>query len=162
MKYLLLLIAAVALSMPHSDACTSILVGKKASVDGSVMCTYNIDAWGAMHRMPRFEAGTHSPGTMREIYDRDTRVYHGKIPEAPVTYLVNGHINEWQVSIGESTFDGREELIDTTGIIDYGSLMLIGLQRARTAREAMTVMTSLVEKYGLFLQLRRIFHRVRP
>ena len=141
MKYLLLLIAAVALSMPHSDACTSILVGKKAS-------TYNIDAWGAMHRMPRFEAGTHSPGTMREIYDRDTRVYHGKIPEAPVTYLVNGHINEWQVSIGESTFDGREELIDTTGIIDYGSLMLIGLQRARTAREAMTVMTSLVEKYG--------------
>lgn len=99
-----------------------------------------------MHKMYRYEAGTHPAGTMRKIYDRDTRVYHGQIPEVPVTYLVNGNINEWQVAIGESTFDGREELIDTTGIIDYGSLM--DLQRARTAREAIEVMTGLVDKYG--------------
>ena len=148
MKKLLLIMAAIALCLPHSEACTSILVGKKASVDGSVMCTYNIDSWGAMHKMYRYEAGKHPAGTMRKIYDRDTRVYHGQIPEAPVTYLVNGNINEWQVVIGETTFDGREELIDTTGIIDYGSLMDLGLQRARTAREAIAVMTSLVEKYG--------------
>ena len=148
MKKLLLLIVVVALSVLPSDACTSILVGKKASVDGSVMCTYNIDAWGAMHKMQHLEAGKHKAGTMRPIYDRDMGVYHGQIPEAPVTYLVNGHINEWQVSIGESTFDGREELVDTTGIIDYGTLMTLGLQRARTAREAIDVMTSLVEKYG--------------
>ena len=138
MKKLLLIMAAIALCLPHSEACTSILVGKKASVDGSVMCTYNIDSWGAMHKMYRYEAGKHPAGTMRKIYDRDTRVYHGQIPEAPVTYLVNGNINEWQVAIGETTFDGREELIDTTGIIDYGSLMDLGLQRARSAREAIS------------------------
>ena len=148
MKHLLLLLAALTLSLPQGEACTSILVGKQASADGSVMCTYNIDSWGACHKMYRYEAGKHRAGTMRKIYDRDTRVYHGQIPEAPETYLVTGNINEWQVAIGETTFDGREELTDRKGIIDYGSLMDLGLQRARTAREAITVMTSLAEKYG--------------
>lgn len=148
MKKLLIMIVAAILSLPQSEACTSILVGKKASADGAVMCTYNIDAWGAMHKMRRYEAGKHPTGTMRKIYDRDTRVYHGQIPEAPETYLVNGNINEWQVAIGETTFDGREELVDRTGAIDYGSLMDLGLQRSRTAREAIGVMTSLAEKYG--------------
>lgn len=148
MRKILLMIAAALVAWPHSEACTSILVGKNASADGSVMCTYNIDSWGACHKMYRYEAGTHPAGTMRKIYDRDTRVYHGQIPEAPVTYLVTGNINEWQVSIGETTFDGRTELIDKKGIIDYGSLMDLGLQRARTAREAIEVMTSLVERYG--------------
>ena len=148
MKRLLLLLAAAALVVPPVGACTSILVGKKASADGSVMCTYNIDSWGACHKMYRYEAGKHPAGTMRKIYDRDTRVYHGQIPEAPVTYLVTGNINEWQVAIGETTFEGREELIDRKGIIDYGSLMDLGLQRARTAREAIAVMTSLAKQYG--------------
>ena len=137
-----------ALCLPLSEACTSILVGKKASVDGSVMCTYNIDSWGACHKMYRYEAGTHPAGTMRKIFDRDTRVCHGEIPEAPVTYMVTGNINEWQVAIAETTFEGREELIDRNGIIDYGSLMDLGLQRARTAREAIKVMTELAGKYG--------------
>ena len=149
MKKLLLLLGMAVLCLPQSEACTSILVGKNASVDGSVMCTYNIDSWGAMHKMYRYEAGKHPAGTMRKIYDRDSRVYHGQIPEAQVTYLVNGNINEWQVAIGETTFDEREELIDDKGIIDYGSLMDLGLQRSRTAREAIKVMTSLVEKYGM-------------
>ena len=148
MKRFWILLAVMALCLPHSEACTSILVGKKASADGSVMCTYNIDSWGACHKMYRYEAGTHPAGTMRKIYDRDSRVYHGQIPEAPVTYMVTGNINEWQVAIGESTFEGREELIDNDGIIDYGSLMDLGLQRARTAREAIAVMTGLAEKYG--------------
>ena len=141
----MLLVVAVVLCLLPGEACTSILVGKKASVDGSVMCTYNIDSWGACHKMYRYEAGTHPAGAMRKIYDRDSRVYHGEIPEAPETYLVTGNINEWQVAIGETTFEGREELIDTEGIIDYGSLMDLGLQRARTAREAIGVMTRLAE-----------------
>ena len=148
MKRFWILLAVMALCLPHSEACTSILVGKKASADGSVMCTYNIDSWGACHKMYRYEAGTHPAETMRKIYDRDSRVYHGQIPEAPVTYMVTGNINEWQVAIGESTFEGREELIDNEGIIDYGSLMDLGLQRARTAREAIAVMTGLAEQYG--------------
>ncbi len=148
MKKILLLLAVVALCLPPSEACTSILVGKKASADGSVMCTYSIDSWGACHKMYRYEAGKHPSGTMRKIYDRDTRVYHGQIPEAPETYLVTGNINEWQVAIGETTFEGRDELVDRKGTIDYGSLMDLGLQRAKTAREAIQVMTSLAEKYG--------------
>ena len=140
-------LAAMVLALP-SEACTNIIVGKNASADGSVMCTYCIDSWGAFHKLYRFEAGTHPAGTMRKIYDRDTRIYHGQIPEAPVTYLVTGNINEWQVSIGETTFEGRDELLDNSGIIDYGSLMDLGLQRSKTAREAIQVMTSLVEKYG--------------
>ena len=148
MKKILFLLLTVAMGLPHSQACTSIIVGKDASADGSVMCTYNIDTWGGFHKLYRFEAGTHPAGSMRKIYDRDYRNYHGQIPEAPVTYLVNGSINEWQVAIGETTFEGREELIDGSGIIDYCSLMDLGLQRAKTAREAVQVMTSLAEKYG--------------
>ena len=148
MKRILLLLVVLAIASLRIDACTSILVGKGASADGSVMCTYNIDSWGACHKMYRYEAGKHRAGTMRKIYDRDSRVYHGEIPEAPVTYLVTGNINEWQVAIGETTFEGREELIDREGIIDYGSLMDLGLQRARTAREAIWVMTSLANEYG--------------
>ncbi len=148
MNKLLFSLLGVSMCVAQCLACTSILVGKNASADGSVMCTYNIDSWGACHKMYRYEAGTHPAGTMRKIHDRDTRVYHGQIPEAPVTYLVTGNINEWQVAIGETTFEGRDELIDRKGIIDYGSLMDLGLQRARTAREAIAVMTSLAEQYG--------------
>ncbi len=143
-----LFLAALALCVLPCDACTSILVGKDASADGSVMCTYNIDTWGAFHKMYRFEAGHHPAGTMRKIYDRDVRTYHGQIPEAPVTYLVTGNINEWQVAISETTFEGRDELVDNKGIIDYGSLMDLGLQRSRTAREVIAGITCLVEKYG--------------
>jgi dipeptidase len=95
-----------------------------------------------------YPAATHQKGEMRLIYDWDTRAYHGSIPEAPVTYNVIGNINEYQVTIGETTYGGREEMVDTTGIIDYGSLIYIALQRSKTAREAIQVMTSLTETYG--------------
>jgi len=85
---------------------------------------------------------------MRRIVDGDTNHYLGDIPEAAQTYAVMGNINEYQVAITETTFGGREELVDTTGIIDYVSLMAIGLQRAKTAREAIRVMTSFVQQYG--------------
>ena len=129
-------------------ACTSIIVGPKASTDGSVMCTYNCDSFGTFHPLYHYSAATHRPGEMRKVIDRDTRVYHGDIPEAPVTYNVMGDVNEYQVNISETTFGGRKEMIDTTGILDYGSLMCIALQRSKTAREAIDVMTSLAAKYG--------------
>ena len=129
-------------------ACTNFIVGKKASTDGSVICTYNADDYGMFQNLCHFPAARHAKGTMREIYDWDTNEYHGKIAEAEETYNVIGNINEWQLTIGETTFGGREEMVDTTGILDYGSLIYITLQRAKTAREAISIMTSLVEQYG--------------
>ncbi len=148
MKKILLLMAAAVLGLSSSDACTSIIVGKKASADGSVMTTYNCDSYGTFHPLYHYAAGKHKKGTMRDVIDRDSRVYHGQIAEAEETYNVIGDINEWQVSIGETTFGGRHEMIDTTGILDYGSLMAIALQRSKTAREAIQVMTSLADQYG--------------
>lgn len=132
----------------ESLACTNFIVGKKASADGSVICTYNADDYGMFIGLCHYPAATHQKGEMRLIYDWDTHAYHGSIPEAPVTYNVIGNINEYQVTIGETTYGGREEMVDTTGIIDYGSLIYIALQRSKTAREAIQVMTSLTETYG--------------
>ena len=129
-------------------ACTNFIVGKKASADGSVICSYNADSYGAFMYLYHYPAGKHQPGEMRKIYEWDTNKYLGEIPEAAETYNVIGNINEWQVTIGETTFGGREEMVDTTGIIDYGSLIYIALQRSKTAREAINVMTTLVEQYG--------------
>lgn len=129
-------------------ACTNFIVAKGASTDGSVMCTYNADDYGMFIGLAHYAAGTHQKGEMRKVIDWDTKKYHGEIPEAPVTYNVIGNINEFQVTIGETTYGGSEEMVDTTGIIDYGSLIYIALQRSRTAREAIKVMTSLAEKYG--------------
>lgn len=144
----LLLMAVLSVVGIGVHACTNFIVGKNASTDGSVMCTYNADSYGMFTGLCHYPAGTHAKGEMRKIIDYDTYVCHGEIPEAPVTYNVIGNINEYQVSIGETTFGGREALVDTTGLIDYGSLMYLGLQRAKTAREAIDVMTSLVAQYG--------------
>lgn len=129
-------------------ACTNFIVGKKASADGSVMCTYSADDYGMFLGLCHYPAGKHAKGEMLQIYDWDTKEYHGQIPQAAETYNVIGNINEYQVTIGETTFGGREEMVDTTGIIDYGSLIYIALQRSKTAREAISVMTRLVETYG--------------
>lgn len=137
-----------ALSFAEAEACTNLIVGKKASVDGSVMVSYNADDYGMFSGLCHYPAGVHAKGEMRKIFDWDSGVYHGEIPEALVTYNVIGNINEYQLSIAETTYGGREEMIDTTGILDYGSLIYVTLQRAKTAREAISVMTSLVEKYG--------------
>lgn len=131
-------------------ACTNMIVGKKASADGSVLVSYNADDYGKYGYLCHFPAGKHAPGTMRDIYEWDTNKYLGKIPEAPETYNVVGNMNEYQVSIGETTFGGRVELQDSTGIMDYGSLIYVALQRSRSAREAINVMTSLVKQYGYY------------
>ena len=142
------LAALMSASAMEASACTNFIVGKNASVDGSVMVSYNADDYGMFGYLCHYPAATHQKGEMRKIYDWDSGEYHGEIPEAPVTYNVIGNINEFQLSIAETTYGGREEMVDPTGIIDYGSLIYITLQRAKTAREAIAVMTSLVETYG--------------
>ena len=129
-------------------ACTNFIVGKKASKDGSVICSYSADSYGMFTGLKHLPAAKHQKGEMLKVYDWDTNKYHGEILEAEETYNVIGNINEWQVTIGETTFGGREEMVDTTGILDYGSLIYITLQRSKTARQAIDVMTSLVEQYG--------------
>lgn len=142
------LIAAMLIACGYATACTNLIVGKKASADGSVICSYSADDYGMFQSLCHFPAAKHPKGTMRKVYDWDTNVYHGEIPEAEETYNVIGNINEYQVTIGETTFGGREEMVDSTGILDYGSLIYIALQRSRTAREAISVMTTLAETYG--------------
>lgn len=143
-----ILIAVLTLTASAAMACTNFIVGKKASADGSVICSYNADDYGMFINLAHYPAGVHAKGTMRDIIDWDTKANHGQIPEAPITYNVIGNINEFQVTVGETTYGGREEMVDSTGIIDYGSLIYIALQRSRNAREAIKVMTSLAEKYG--------------
>lgn len=148
MRKLTLAIAALLAFALEAGACTNFIAAKGATTDGSVFCSYNADDYGMFTSLCHYAAGTHKRGEMREIIDYDTHASHGFIPEAPVTYNVIGNINEYQVSIGETTYGGRMECVDTTGQIDYGSLMYLALQRSKTAREAINVMTSLAEKYG--------------
>ena len=132
----------------EAEACSNFIVGKKASADGSVMCSYSADDYGMFQYLCHYPAAKHAKGEMRKIYDWDTNKYHGEIPEAAQTYSVIGNINEWQVTIGETTYGGREEMVDSTGIMDYGSLIYVALQRSKSAREAIKVMTTLANTYG--------------
>ena len=143
-------IMAVAMlgSVSEAEACSNFIVGKKASVDGSVMCSYSADDYGMFQYLCHYPAAKHAKGEMRKIFDWDSNKYHGEIPEATETYNVIGNINEWQVTIGETTYGGREEMVDSTGIMDYGSLIYVALQRSKSAREAIKVMTTLANTYG--------------
>ncbi len=144
-----LCVAAMAIAQ-QASACTNFIVGKNASVDGSVMVTYNADSYGMYGTMFRHVGGTHAKGEKRQIYEWDTNKYLGEIEQAPRTYNVVGQINENQVTVTETTFGGREELADPTGVIDYGSLIYIVLERATSARNAIDIMTSLVNQYGYY------------
>jgi len=131
-------------------ACTNFLVTKGASTDGSTMITYAADShvlYGELYYRP---AADYPEGTMLEVYEWDTGKYLGKIKQARHTYSVVGNMNEHQLAIGETTYGGLPGLVDTTGIIDYGSLMYITLQRARTAREAIKVIGELLAEYGYY------------
>lgn len=135
---------------PAADACTSLVAGKDATADGSTLVTYAADShvlYGYLQHLP---AADHKKGDMREVREWDTNKFLGYIPEVSHTYSVIGNMNEHQVTIVESTWGGKPELVDTTGIIDYGSLIYIALQRSKTAREAIKVMTGLVEEYGYY------------
>ena len=128
-------------------ACTNFLVGKNASVDGSTIISYAADAYsfyGYLHFAP---AADHPEGSVREVVEWDTGKPLGSIPQVAHTYSVVGNTNEHQLTVGETTWGGREELWDTVGI-DYGSLIYIALERCSTAREAIECVTSLVKEYG--------------
>jgi dipeptidase len=130
-------------------ACTNFIVTKGASADGSVFITYAADSHVLYGELYHWPAGIWPEGTMMDIYEWDTGKHMGQIPQATVTYNVVGNMNEHQVAIGETTYGGREELGSQPGaIIDYGSMMYLGLQRAKSAREALKIMTELVDKYG--------------
>ncbi len=143
-----LFIALFAACTSMGWACTNFLVGKDATIDGSTMVTYSADSYSLFGALYHYPAATHAEGAMRPVYDWDTGKYLGEIPEVAQTYNVVGNMNEHQLTIGETTYGGREELVDTTGLIDYGSLIYITLQRAKTAREAIRTMTDLVAQYG--------------
>ena len=130
------------------NACTNILVSKGASADGSVMISYLADAGGLMDPLHFYPGGEYQPGDSLPIYSWHTGKLNGYIAQIPKTFRVIGNMNENQVSIGETTFTGRKELHDPNGIIDYGAMMYITLQRAKTAREAIKIMTGLAAEYG--------------
>ena len=131
-----------------AQACTNFLITKGASVDGSTFISYCADShirYGELYFTP---AADWPEGSMRVCYDRGTNAPRGSVPQPAHTFQVVGYINEHQVGLGETTFGGREELIDPTGIVDYGSLMFIALERSRSAREAIKVIADLVDAYG--------------
>lgn len=141
---------ALLLSGVEALACTGLLVGKKASTDGSVMISYAADSHGLYGEMYHWPAATWPKGATLDVVEWDTGKPLGTIAQVEHTYNVVGNMNEHQLAITESTFGGRHELRDTAAIMDYGSLIYITLQRAKTAREAIKVMTDLVSEYGYY------------
>lgn len=130
------------------NACTNFLVTKGASVDGSTFISYTADSHTLYGELYFWPAADYPPGTMLEVYEWDSGRFLGLIPQVEHTYNVVGNMNEFQLAIGETTYGGRPELLDTTGKMDYGSMIYIALQRARNCREAIHVMTQLAEEYG--------------
>ncbi|HBH48404.1 MAG TPA: dipeptidase [Bacteroidales bacterium] len=133
-----------------SKACTNFLVTKGASTDGSTMITYAADSHTLYGELYYTAAAKHAKGDSLKIYEWDTGKFLGKIKQVKETFRVVGNMNQFQVAIGETTYGGRKELVDTTGIMDYGSLIYVTLQRAKTAREAIQIMTDLVDEYGYY------------
>ena len=149
MRKLLYSLLGIALLMPvRTEACSNVIVTRGASTDGSCMVSYAADShllYGELYFHPR---ARYSEGTMLPVVEWDTYKPLGQIPQARRTWQTVGNMNEWQLIIGETTWGGREEQMDTTGVMDYGSLIYIALQRARTAREAIGVIVNLANKYG--------------
>jgi dipeptidase len=153
-KRALTIALAVVLSVVLSDlpveSCTNYLITKGASADGSTMISYAADShelYGELYYIP---GGHHIEGSMMDIYEWDSGKYLGKIKQVPITYTIVGLMNEHQVALGETTWGGRKELKDPKAIMDYGSLMFVALQRSKTAREAIKVMTDLAAEYGYY------------
>lgn len=131
-----------------SYACTNFIVTKGASKNGSVMITYSADShvlYGELYYRP---ARDYPEGAMMDVYEWDSGKFLGKIRQVPHTYSVVGNMNEYQLAIGETTYGGIGSLVDPEGIIDYGSLIYITLQRAKSAREAIKVISELLTEYG--------------
>jgi dipeptidase len=149
LKFLIFTIG-FALHTNQVNACTNILVTKNASADGSTFISYAADSHVLYGELYFWPAADYPSNSMLDIYEWDTGKYMGQIEQVTHTYRVIGNMNENQVAIAETTFGGRNELCDTTAIMDYGSLIYVALQRAKTARDAIKIMTSLVEEYGYY------------
>ncbi|MCQ2149749.1 MAG: C69 family dipeptidase [Bacteroidales bacterium] len=132
----------------EADACTNVIVTKGASADGSCMVSYAADSHWLFGELYFHKAADWKKGAMLPIYEWDTQRYLGEIPQVRHTFQTVGNINERQLIIGETTFGGRPELADSTGVMDYGSLIYVTLQRASTAREAIETIVSLANGYG--------------
>lgn len=145
---LLVIILSGMLTDQITNACTNFLITKGASKDGSVMITYSADSHVLYGELYFWPAKNWPAGTYVDVYEWDTGKYLGKIPQKAHTYSVVGNMNQHQLSIGETTFGGRPELADSTGIVDYGSLIYMTLQRAKNAREAIATFSQLVSEYG--------------
>ena len=143
-----LIVAGALASSVQAFACTNILVTKGASADGSCMVSYLADSHQLYGELYHWPAADWPAGMMVDIYEWDTGKYLGRIPQVLHTFKVTGNINEHQLIIGETTFGGRHGLANPDGILDYGSLIYITLQRARTAREAIATIADLMDKYG--------------
>jgi len=150
MKKIIATLLVLQFSVPIIFSCTNFLIGKNASTDGSTMISYSADSYNLYGELYHWPAKTYKKGDMLKVYEWDSGKYMGEIPQVLQTYNVLGNMNEYQLAIGETTFTGRRELADSTGIMDYGSLIYIALQRAKTAREAITVMTDLVKNHGYY------------
>ena len=149
MKNIRTILAAVAmLSYGAAAACTNFIVTKGASTDGSVMVSYAADSHSLYGALYHSAGGKHSQGAILPIYEWDTGRYLTDIPQAGESYSTVGNMNEHSLIIAETTFGGREELADPAGLMDYGSLIYITLQRAKTAREAIGVIVELANTYG--------------
>jgi dipeptidase len=149
-KKLTFLLISVVFSQIKLLSCTNFIISKGATTDGSTMITYVADShvlFGELYYRP---AKDYPAGAMFDIYEWDTGKYLGKIKQVKHTYAVVGNMNEHQVAIGETTYTGREDLQDTTAILDYGNLMYVALQRASNAREAIKIMGELLSEYGYY------------
>jgi dipeptidase len=148
--YIFAVTAALLVTATVSDACTNLLVTKGASKDGSTMVTYSADSHVLYGELYFWPARKWPAGSMLDVYEWDTGKFLGKIPQATQTYSVVGNMNEHQLAIGETTYGGRSELANSQGIIDYGSLIYITLQRAKTAREAIYTIVKLTDEFGYY------------
>ena len=148
MKKIIGLLLVFQLAAPTIFACTNFLVGKNASTDGSTMISYSADSYNLYGELYHWPAKKYNAGELLKVYEWDSGRYLGEIPQVLQTYNVVGNMNEHQLAIGETTFTGRRELSDPNGIMDYGSLIYITLQRAQNAREAIRIMTDLVKDNG--------------
>ena len=149
-RYLVAVTAVILITANMAEACTNLLVTKGASKDGSTMVTYSADSHVLYGELYFWAARKWPAGSMLDVYEWDTGKFLGRIPQAAQTYSVVGNMNEHQLAIGETTFGGRSELGNSQGIIDYGSLIYITLQRAKTAREAIYTIVKLTDEFGYY------------
>ena len=147
-KFLCIILLAAALSAGRADACTNVIITPGASADGSSMVSYAADSHALFGELYFRPAGRFKAGSLLAINEWDTGRPTGSIAQVARTWQTVGNMNQRQLIIGETTWGGREEQMDPAGIMDYGSLIYITLQRATTAREAIDIIVDLANTYG--------------